>query len=162
MPGACVLNEVPACPNHCPAHSLPASSLSVSMRKGGVAFITLSIPNGCCPSVYFTCFDTLPLSGLIVCGRSRACEWARRQGVFGAGAHSDYGMLTLLRTDASPGLQVQPQPGDPWHPVAPKEGAYIINLGDMLERCVPCARAPVCSRCSGDSWQVQRACAEAG
>ena len=31
-----------------------------------------------------------------------------RQGVFGAGAHSDYGMLTLLRTDDAPGLQVRP------------------------------------------------------
>jgi hypothetical protein len=27
-------------------------------------------------------------------------------GVFGAGAHSDYGMLTLLKTDDVPGLQV--------------------------------------------------------
>ena len=59
-----------------------------------------------------------------------------RQGVFGAGAHSDYGMLTLLRTDASAGLQVRPQPGGPWVPVAPRAGAFIINLGDMLERCV--------------------------
>ena len=32
---------------------------------------------------------------------------AKRQGVFGAGAHSDYGMLTLLRTDDAPGLQVR-------------------------------------------------------
>ena len=69
-----------------------------------------------------------------------------RQGVFGAGAHSDYGMLTLLRTDDSPGLQVQPQPGGPWHPVAPKEGAFIINLGDMLERRAPASPAAVFSR----------------
>lgn len=27
-------------------------------------------------------------------------------GIFAAGAHSDYGMLTLLKTDEVPGLQV--------------------------------------------------------
>jgi isopenicillin N synthase-like dioxygenase len=31
---------------------------------------------------------------------------APSEGVFGAGAHSDYGMLTLLATDEVPGLQV--------------------------------------------------------
>ncbi|KAK9843645.1 hypothetical protein WJX81_000832 [Elliptochloris bilobata] len=59
---------------------------------------------------------------------------APEQGVFGAGAHSDYGMLTLLRTDDAPGLQVRPEPGGSWHPVAPRPGAFIVNLGDMLER----------------------------
>jgi len=61
--------------------------------------------------------------------------------VLGAGAHSDYGMLTLLRTDGAPGLQVRPEPGGPWHAVPPRPGAFIVNLGDMLERCAPASAA---------------------
>eukprot|EP00879_Flechtneria_rotunda_P019606 GHRR01020600.1.p1 GENE.GHRR01020600.1~~GHRR01020600.1.p1 ORF type:complete len:269 (+),score=76.30 GHRR01020600.1:898-1704(+) len=57
---------------------------------------------------------------------------APSQGVFGAGAHSDYGMLTILATDEVPGLQVHL--GGSWHEVQPIPGTFIINLGDMLER----------------------------
>eukprot|EP00798_Chlamydomonas_sp_ICE-L_P028005 gene28005-31102_t len=61
-------------------------------------------------------------------------------GVFGAGAHSDYGMLTILKTDEVEGLQIYtgekssttPQ-SDAWVGVPPIPGAFIINLGDMLE-----------------------------
>ncbi len=58
-------------------------------------------------------------------------------GVFGAGAHTDYGMLTLLATDASPGLQIQPRADGAdgaWFDVPPRHGAFIVNLGDLLER----------------------------
>lgn len=57
------------------------------------------------------------------------------EGVFGAGAHTDWGMLTLLRT-TGPGLQILPdrQSGD-WVDVPPVEGAFVVNLGDMLQLC---------------------------
>ena len=54
------------------------------------------------------------------------------QGIFGAGAHSDYGMLTLLKTDDHPGLQIWS--GGSFVDVPPKHGTFIVNLGDMLER----------------------------
>ena len=51
-----------------------------------------------------------------------------------AGAHSDYGTLTLLRQDDAPGgLQVRDVAGE-WHDVPPAEGAYVVNVGDALER----------------------------
>lgn len=53
-------------------------------------------------------------------------------GVFACGAHSDYGMITLLLTDDQPGLQINFK-GD-WIDVPPRPGAFIVNLGDMLER----------------------------
>lgn len=63
------------------------------------------------------------------------------EGVFGAGAHSDYGLITLLATDDVVGLQIckdrnaQPQV---WEYVAPVKGGFIVNLGDMLERWSNC------------------------
>ena len=56
------------------------------------------------------------------------------QGVYGAGAHTDYGALTVLATDDSPGLQINT--GGHWQHVKPITGTLVINLGDMLERHV--------------------------
>jgi len=53
-------------------------------------------------------------------------------GIFACGAHSDWGMLTLLLTDSSPGLQILYN--NEWFLVPPKRGVFIVNLGDMLER----------------------------
>uniref|UniRef100_A0A7C9D504 Aminocyclopropanecarboxylate oxidase n=3 Tax=Opuntia streptacantha TaxID=393608 RepID=A0A7C9D504_OPUST len=59
------------------------------------------------------------------------------KGIYGAGAHSDYGLITLLATDDVVGLQIckdkdaKPQK---WEYVPPVKGAFIVNLGDMLER----------------------------
>ncbi|WP_208349624.1 isopenicillin N synthase family dioxygenase [Pseudaestuariivita rosea] len=51
----------------------------------------------------------------------------------GAGAHTDYGAITLLMTDGEPGLQVKPRGGD-WQDVPHVDGAYIVNIGDCLMR----------------------------
>ncbi len=51
-----------------------------------------------------------------------------------AGAHSDYGTLTLLRQDDAPGgLEVRGVDGG-WHLVPALPGAYVVNVGDALER----------------------------
>ncbi|KAL8103162.1 azadirone synthase LFS-like [Apium graveolens] len=61
--------------------------------------------------------------------------------VLGASAHSDYGMMTLLMTDGIPGLQVcrekskQPQV---WENVHHISGAFVVNIGDMMERWTNC------------------------
>eukprot|EP00250_Pteridium_aquilinum_P015840 c22792_g1_i1 orf=389-1366(-) len=59
------------------------------------------------------------------------------EGVYGAGAHSDYGMITLLASDGVPGLQIcKDKDAEPqlWEDVQPVKGAFVVNLGDMLER----------------------------
>ena len=51
-----------------------------------------------------------------------------------AGAHSDYGTLTILRSEnVAGGLQVQSR-GGTWLDVAAPPDAFVINLGDMLMR----------------------------
>ncbi|KAF6164148.1 hypothetical protein GIB67_010118 [Kingdonia uniflora] len=58
-------------------------------------------------------------------------------GIYGAGAHSDYGLITLLTTDDVLGLQIcKDKNANPqrWEYIAPLKGAFIVNLGDMLER----------------------------
>lgn len=60
-------------------------------------------------------------------------EGVPEPGQLRAGAHSDYGTLTLLRQDAVGGLQVRSTTGE-WHDVPSIEGAYVVNVGDALER----------------------------
>ncbi len=55
------------------------------------------------------------------------------EGEIGAGAHTDYGSITLLTTDGTGGLQVRPRAGD-WTDVPHVAGAYVVNIGDCLMR----------------------------
>jgi isopenicillin N synthase-like dioxygenase len=51
--------------------------------------------------------------------------------VVGIGAHTDYECFTVLKPTA-PGLEVRGAAGD-WIDVPPREGALVVNIGDMLE-----------------------------
>ncbi|MFO7805783.1 MAG: 2-oxoglutarate and iron-dependent oxygenase domain-containing protein [Paracoccaceae bacterium] len=51
-----------------------------------------------------------------------------------AGAHTDYGSLTILLPQADrKGLQVQTPAGD-WQDVTAPEGDFVINIGDLMAR----------------------------
>ncbi|KAF5458973.1 hypothetical protein F2P56_022965 [Juglans regia] len=63
------------------------------------------------------------------------------KGIYGAGAHSDFGLITLLATDDVLGLQIcKDKDAKPqiWEYVPPLKGAFVVNLGDMLERWSNC------------------------
>lgn len=61
--------------------------------------------------------------------------------IYGASAHSDYGMVTLLASNGVPGLQVcrdkSKQPRI-WEDVLHIDGAFIVNIGDLMERWTNC------------------------
>lgn len=59
-------------------------------------------------------------------------EAAPEPGQLRAGAHRDYGFLTILRSDDAPGgLEVQTLSGE-WVAVAPVADAFVCNIGDLL------------------------------
>jgi len=57
------------------------------------------------------------------------------EGRFACGAHTDYGLFTLLAvTDSVPGLQVYDDDADRWIPVRPpRDDVLVLNVGDLME-----------------------------
>jgi len=52
----------------------------------------------------------------------------------GAGAHTDFGALTILLQDDVGGLEVYDRASEAWTPAPPLAGAYVVNLGDLIAR----------------------------
>ncbi|WP_018654361.1 isopenicillin N synthase family dioxygenase [Actinomadura flavalba] len=50
----------------------------------------------------------------------------------GMGAHTDYGIVTVLWADPVPGLEIHLDGA--WHPVLPRTDGLLVNLGDALAR----------------------------
>jgi isopenicillin N synthase-like dioxygenase len=106
----------------------------------------LALAIGLTEANYFdSYFDSEPMAAL------RLLHYAPVQsqpddGIFACGAHSDYGMITLLLTDHNRGLQILQRAQtsnekqinsnveDVWLDIPPRRGAFVVNLGDMLER----------------------------
>lgn len=78
------------------------------------------------------------------------------KGIYGAGAHTDFGMLTLLATDDVIGLQIckdKNAKDQIWEFVPPLKGAFIVNLGDMLERWSNCVFRSTLHRVLGNGQE---------
>ncbi|MEM7267938.1 MAG: 2OG-Fe(II) oxygenase family protein [Pseudomonadota bacterium] len=57
----------------------------------------------------------------------------REEDLYGSAPHTDFGCLTILAQDDAGGLEVLSPEGD-WIAAPPREGAFIVNVGDMLHR----------------------------
>lgn len=86
--------------------------------------------------------NTLPASTRAIAGSQYRHFWHQKQidphagapaGQIGAGAHTDYGNVTLLATDGVAGLQVRRRDGT-WFDAPALPGALICNIGDCLMR----------------------------
>ncbi|MDB3999285.1 hypothetical protein N9448_06675 [Litorivicinus sp.] len=49
---------------------------------------------------------------------------------FGASAHTDFGVLTILQQDHLGGLQIMNRSGE-WIEAPPIEGTFVCNIGDL-------------------------------
>ena len=81
------------------------------------------------PATYFERFVDRPITSM------RAIRYPATSAPTGqalrAGAHTDYGTFTILRTDDVPGLEVQDTNGQ-WRSITPDPDFFIVNLGDTI------------------------------
>jgi isopenicillin N synthase-like dioxygenase len=82
---------------------------------------------------YFDSFLDAPISALRALNYSEQ-HVAPKPGQIRAGAHTDYGSLTILLPQAgSRGLEII-TPDGAWTAVPPIPGAFVINIGDLMAR----------------------------
>ena len=62
----------------------------------------------------------------------RTIDYPAGTGGARAGAHRDYGCLTIIRSDAG-GLEAQTRSGE-WLPVAAPPSGFVVNIGDLMQR----------------------------
>lgn len=85
------------------------------------------------PEDFFAPFIDQPISALRALNYP-ATDRPPAAGQMRAGAHTDYGSLTiLLPQPGSRGLQIL-SPTGAWVEVDPVEGAFVINIGDLMQR----------------------------
>ena len=82
------------------------------------------------PSDFFEDFltDEVSLARFLHYPPTPAMKTAR-----GVGAHTDFGAMTLLWQDTVGGLQILHPKTQGWIDVDPIRGAYVVNLGDMMQ-----------------------------
>ena len=95
-----------------------------------LGLIARTLPYG--PHVFdqFVCNN--PATPLRLLHYPPAQKTEKRQ--LGASAHTDFGAITLLLQDSSPGLEVLDRHKNEWVPIAPNAEAYVVNIGDMLSK----------------------------
>ncbi|RBW47680.1 2OG-Fe(II) oxygenase [Psychromonas sp. B3M02] len=98
-------------------------SMEVALRILKAMALALSLPID-----FFSQYFSYPVSVL------RLIHYPPQQGQQnGAGAHTDYGCITLLYQDQIGGLQVQNREGD-WIDATPVEDSFVVNIGDLMQR----------------------------
>jgi isopenicillin N synthase-like dioxygenase len=126
----------------CPDMEDPASFRSTMERYMGeitavaVRVVRLLARSLQLPADYFDEDFSEPMSALRLLHYA-AVSSEPSKGVFACGAHSDYGMITLLLLEpgdhCQQGLQIYTK-DHKWISVPAVDNAFVVNLGDMLER----------------------------
>jgi isopenicillin N synthase-like dioxygenase len=117
--------ELPEAPALCEAYI--RTMLDLSRRLMQLLALSLSLPEH-----WFDATSESPMVTLRMIRYPAHPEGADER-TFGAGAHTDWGAITILAQDAHGGLEVQTPEGD-WVPATPMEGCFVVNLGDMVPR----------------------------
>ena len=104
-----------------------AAASALARRLMGLMALGLGLPQD-----YFEAFvqDPMPVLRLIHYPPAAAATDPRQ---IGAGAHTDWGSITLLAQDDVGGLELLGADGQ-WQPAPPVAGSFVVNLGDMMAR----------------------------
>jgi isopenicillin N synthase-like dioxygenase len=117
--------ELPEAPAQCEAYI--GTMLALSRRLMQLMALSLDLPEA-----YFDASSQSPMVTLRMV-RYPAHPPGADERTFGAGAHTDWGAITILAQDAHGGLEVC-MPDGRWVPATPIEGCFVVNLGDMIPR----------------------------
>jgi isopenicillin N synthase-like dioxygenase len=99
---------------------------SLAHRLTDLFAVALELPDG-----YFRTYTDYSTDTLRINHYQRgAAEGDPLPGQFGMGAHTDYGIVTILYADPVPGLQILAPNGE-WVDVQPEPGCFLVNLGDL-------------------------------
>ncbi|KAM7211345.1 hypothetical protein V8F06_013278 [Rhypophila decipiens] len=82
------------------------------------------------PVLLLRCFKYMPPEESQSAGQQQLSEGGGEG--FGIGGHTDFGYLTILKSD-QPGLQIL-SPSNKWVDVPHVENSFIINIGDMFDQ----------------------------
>lgn len=117
--------ELPAAPERCERYI--QAMLTLSRRLMQLMALSLELPEG-----YFDHTSDSPMVTLRMVRYPPHPDDADAL-TFGAGAHTDWGAITVLAQDAHGGLEVC-MPDGAWVPATPIPGCFVVNLGDMIPR----------------------------
>ncbi|HEY9224561.1 MAG TPA: 2-oxoglutarate and iron-dependent oxygenase domain-containing protein [Variovorax sp.] len=117
--------ELPDVRAHCEAYIDAMNTLSLRLMQ--LMALSLDLPED-----YFDAACRDPMVTLRMVRYPPHPEGADER-TFGAGAHTDWGAVTILAQDAHGGLEVQ-MPDGSWVAATPMAGTFVVNLGDMIPR----------------------------
>jgi isopenicillin N synthase-like dioxygenase len=111
-----------------PAEEYHAALLALSIRV--LQLIERTLPYG--PGIFDEFIANDPITPMRMLHYPPARPETDGKTQYGASAHTDFGAITLLLQDKSPGLEVLDSNTNEWKPVPPNPDAYVVNVGDML------------------------------
>lgn len=117
--------DVPEAPALCEEYI--QTLLALSRRLMQIMALSLGLPE-----TYFDHTSDSPMLTLRMIRYPAHPEGADER-TFGAGAHTDWGTITVLAQDDHGGLEVC-MPDGSWVAATPMEGCFVVNLGDMVPR----------------------------
>jgi isopenicillin N synthase-like dioxygenase len=108
----------------------------IALSRTIMDILAKGLPNTDKAAVEFAKFCDSPIANVRLLHYPPQADSVSDKDQVGAGAHTDFGAVTLLLQDKQSGLQVLKQTegseGE-WINVPPNPSGYVVNVGDMLQ-----------------------------